>query len=119
MALTDAETLGVGLDFTQYWDVDVTAGSIGQVDGIANLEKDLAWSLMQAAAEEELRGRRFSPELREDTRIVVRRVATADSRIRRIEDITVSDPDDTRKTVEVQLTIIATTDERGEFVFTV
>jgi len=116
---TIAEALGTGIDWTQEWTVGTRAGSIGLTSGIDNLGKDLAWALMQAAREEGLRGRRFSPELREDTHILVRRLASQFSRIANIEDITVTEPDTARRTVEVQLTVAAETGDRGEFVFTV
>ena len=117
--LTLTEALGTGISWTQHWDVDTQAGSIGTASGLDNLRKDLGWSLLRAAREEDLRGRRFSPELREDTRIVTKRAVDELSRIRRLESISVTEADDAGTTVEVQLTVITNTDERGEFVFTV
>lgn len=117
--LTTAEALGTGLEFTQHWDVAVQAGSIGTISGLENLGKDLAFALLQAAADADVRGRRFTPELREDARIIVRDVVTSDSRIASIDSLTVTEPDDARATAEVQLTVVAITDERGAFVFTV
>lgn len=113
------DALGTGLEFTQHWDTETVAGSFAEASGLDNLGKDISWALLRAVDEEELRGRRYSPELREDIRIVVRRVLSEFSRIETLEEVTISQPDDARRTAEVHLTVTAETDERGEFVFTV
>jgi len=115
--LTNADALGTGLSWTQHWDVETRAGSLGLTSGLDKLGDDLAFSLMQAAREAGLRGRRFNPDLREDARIVARRVANSVSRIETLEALTISEPDDARTTAEVQLTVVANTGARGEFVF--
>jgi len=89
------------------------------ISGLAVLERDLAFALGRSAREEDLRGRRFNPNLREDVRILVRRVASEFDRIASLDAITVAQPDDARRTAEVQLVVEATTGTRGEFVFAV
>lgn len=117
---TDAELFGTGIEFEQSWDVVASeTGSIGKMSGLAVLERDLAFALGRAAREEELRGRRFNPNLREDVRILARRVTADFNRIASLDAITVTQTDDARQTAEVQLVVEATTGTRGEFVFTV
>ncbi|MFC7323255.1 hypothetical protein ACFQMF_01545 [Halorubrum rutilum] len=118
--LTDAERFGTGIEFEQSWDVVASeTGSIGKTSGLAVLERDLAFALGRAAREEDLRGRRFNPNLREDVRILVRSVVSDIGRIQQLVDATITQPDDARRTAEVQLVVEATTGTRGEFVFTV
>lgn len=117
--LTPAEALGTGPGFSQHWDVETRAGSVALRSGIDKLGEDLAFQIIRTAREQEFRGRRYTPELREDVRIVVQRVATSDSRVQRVEDITIQQSDDASQTAEVQLTVIAETGARGEFVFSV
>jgi hypothetical protein len=113
------DALETGLEFTQEWDTETDAGSFATTSGLDNLGKDISWSLLRAVDEEDIRGRQYSPELREDISILVERVLSDFSRIDAVEDVTVTQPDDARRTAEVQLTVTAVTDERGEFVFTV
>jgi len=113
--LTPAEALGRGISFGRLWDFEVDAGaSIGEVDGYDVLGRDLAFGTIQELDEE--RGRRLTPDLAEDVKIAVRRVANRDGRVSRIvPPIEVREGHET-SWVEVDLTLVANTGDRGEFV---
>lgn len=120
--MPDTDTaLGSGVRFQSMWDVETAAGSVDTVSGVEKLGSDLAFALQRAVRESDtkVRGRRFDPDLREDIRILVRRVAAAESRIDSVRDITVTESDDAGRTAEVAMSVVAVTDERGEFVFAV
>lgn len=120
MDLTPKEAFGTGLAFEQDWDVDVsTGGSLGLVDGLDVLGRDLAFGISRRVREDDLRGRRFTDDLRADLRIAVRGVARQDSRVDRVAELTVTEADNAQTTAEVELIVIADTDDRGAFVFTV
>jgi len=114
--LTPAEALGRGVAFGNLWDFEVRAGSIGDVDGYDVLGRDLAFGTIREL--DSIRGERVDADLAEDVAIAVRRVANRDGRVRRIvEPIDVRAADDRDDaTVEVDLTVVAATGERGEYV---
>lgn len=112
--LTPAEALGRGLDFASLWDFDVSAGSIGTIDGYDLLGRDLAFGTIQEL--EEHRGDRLTANLAEEVKIALRRVARRDGRVSRVvPPIEVSESDDA-ETAEVAVTLVANTGERGEYV---
>lgn len=119
--MTTDEALGSGLDFEQAFDIDINAGSFATAAGIDKLGVDIAFALHREVRESDtqIRGRRFNPDLREDIRILVRRVMSRISRVERVHDITITETDEASKTAEVAVELTAATDERGEFVFAV
>jgi len=118
---TTNEALGSGLDFQEEFDINLDAGSVGTVAGIDKLGVDIAFALHRQVRESDtqIRGRRFNPNLREDLRILVRRVMSRESRVDRVHSITITETDEASTTAEVAVELTAATDERGEFVFAV
>jgi hypothetical protein len=115
--LTPSDALGSGVAVENLWDFEVQAGSIGVVDGLDALGRDLAFGTIHEL--DELRGERLTPDLAAEIEIVVRRVANRDDRVSRVvPPIEVTETDD-GATAEVALTVVATTGERGEYVLTV
>jgi len=113
--LTAEEALGRGVAFGNLWDFDVRAGSIGVVDGYDVLGRDLAWGTIQEL--DAKRGQPLTPDLAEEVKIALRRVARRDGRVRRIvPPIDVREAESGDATVEVAITVIANTGERGEYV---
>lgn len=113
--LTPAEALGRGIAFGNLWDFEVRAGSIGDVDGYDLLGRDLAFGTIQEL--DPIRGDRITPDLAEEVKIALRRVANRDGRVRRVVDpIEVRESDQRNATVEAEFTVVASTGERGEFV---
>lgn len=116
--LTTDEALGTGVAFEDLWDFEVQAGSIGVIDGFDVLGRDLAFGTIQEL--DEKRGQRLTPDLAEEVKIALRRVASRDGRVARIvPPIEVTEADDQDATAEVAITLVANTGERGEYVLTV
>lgn len=111
--LTQAEALGVGLEFLMDWDFEVVSGSIGTIDGIDILARDLSFGLQQELGEE--RGKVQDPDTREDIKIVAKDVLDAADRIRSYTITNVEAADDGR-TIRVRTEAIANTGDRGEFI---
>ena len=115
---TTAEALGTGIAFGDLWDFHVQAGSIGAIDGFDVLGRDLAFGTIQEL--DEKRGQPLTPNLAEEVKIALRRVANRDGRVRRIvSPIEVTESDDQEATAEVAMTVVANTAERGEYVLNV
>lgn len=111
---TEAEMYGRGLSFGSRWDFETRAGSIALVEGEDVLGRDLAFGTTLELGE--LLHERLTPDLAEEIKIAVKRVARRDGRIQRVvEPVEVRRTDDAG-TAEVQLTVVAKTGERGEFV---
>lgn len=116
--LTTAEALGTGVAFGDLWDFEVRAGSIGVIDGFDVLGRDLAFGTIREL--DEKRGQRLTPDLAEEVKIALRRVANRDGRVGRIvPPIEVTAPDDQDATAEVAITLVANTGDRGEYVLTI
>lgn len=112
--LTEAEMYGRGLSFGSRWDFETRAGSIALAEGEEVLGRDLAFGTTIELGE--LLHERLTPDLAEEIKIAVKRVARRDGRIQRVvEPVEVRRTDDAG-TAEVHLTVIAKTGERGEFV---
>lgn len=116
--LTDAEALGTGLAFLTDWDVDVSpSGSIGLIDGLAVLRRDLAFALQQSLAT--ARGERRQADLREDVRIAARDTILDDDRVDSLDALAIDFPEGSTDTIELTIAVTATTGERGEFILTI
>jgi len=115
--LTTDEALGRGVAFGNLWDFEVRAGSMGVVDGFDCLGRDLAFGTVQEL--DPKRGELSKPDLAEEVKIAVRRVANRDGRVRRIVPRIEVEQGDTTARADVSLTVIAETGERGEYVLTI
>jgi len=112
---TLADRLGVGLRLDSDFDFVAQGGSLDLLSGIDVLGRDLAFALST-----ELEAKRGDlaaggQEFAEDVRIIVRRVARADSRVAEIVDPIEVDPEfggPAEARVEVEL--VAETGDRGK-----
>lgn len=109
----EARNLGKGLAFSQYWDYDVEVGSIDIIDGFDVLARDLSFAFTREY--DGIIGDKITAETREDIAVAAKNVANRDSRVERVVP-----PVEVTKigsgTVEVRMTLVANTDERGEAV---
>lgn len=115
--LTTDEALGRGVAFGNLWDFEVQAGSMGVVDGFDCLGRDLAFGTVQEL--DTRRGALAAPDLAEEVKIVVRRVANRDGRVARIVPPIEVEQGDSTATAVVRLTVVARTGERGEYVLSI
>lgn len=113
--LTDAEKYGRGIEFGGRWDFNIRSGSMNLIEGQMVLARDLAFATAIELGDE--LNQRLTPNLAEDIKAALRRVASNDDRVVEVVDpIEVLKTDDAA-TAEVQLEVIARDGERGEFIF--
>ena len=120
--LTDAQALGRGIEFDQSWDfVTSTANSMGQIDGVPILGRDLAFDIRRRM--QDRLNTIVTPADRAAERERVRTVILDADRVKRIVDgptIEEMDANDNPyQSVTIRVTVEALGGVRGEAIITV
>jgi hypothetical protein len=115
--MSTEELLGTGINVSSGFDIVVSSGgSIDLISGIDVLGRDIAFGVSAAVNEQDLLGRRINDDALADIETAVLGVAQRDSRVSSVENIDTRPSDSEQTRVDVELAIVAETDERGEFV---
>jgi hypothetical protein len=115
--MSTTRTLGTGLEFGRDFDFELTeSNSIGLVSGIDVLGRDLAFGTVAAVRDEGLLGRRLDADALSDIETAVRGVGQRDSRVADILSVSATQAASENTQVEIELSIVAETGERGEFI---
>lgn len=114
----EAANLGVGVSFLELWDFELVNGSIGLIDGLNVLGRDIGFAVHQVA-DDDIRGELFNPGHREDIRVTINNVASRDSRVSEVNVTEISKSNELGRSIDVKFSITAITDEKGEFIVSV
>jgi|APHM01.1.fsa_nt_gi hypothetical protein len=115
--MSAVRSLGTGIEFGRDFDAEVSeSGSLDLIGGVDVLGRDLAFGVVAAVRDEGLLGRRLTVDALSDIETAVRRVGQRDSRVSSIVSVDAQRSDSENTRVEIELSIVAETGERGEFV---